>query len=85
MRRLQQHLGNWHDLEVLEEVMIEMIGRPQFLRDCLDTAVKVEKLILRDRASRKHLVQRYRRMTLGSEEYQRLAKWVGYALSSPGV
>jgi CHAD domain-containing protein len=85
LRRLQQHLGNWHDLEILEQMTIEMIGRPKFLRDHLDTAMKVEKLILRHRGSKKRLVRRYMNMTLGSDEYQRLAKWVGRALSPPAA
>lgn len=85
LRRLQQHLGNWHDLEILEQMTIEMVGRPKFLRDHLDTALKVEKLILRNRGSKKRLVQRYLRMTLGSDDYQRLARWVGRALPPSAV
>lgn len=81
LRRLQQHLGNWHDLEILEQVTIEMIGRPKFLREHLDTAMKLEKLILRNRGSKKRLVQRYLHMTLGSDEYRRLARWVGRTAS----
>jgi len=80
LRRLQEHLGNWHDLEILEQMTIEMVGRPKFLRDHLDTALKIEKLVLRNRGSKKRLVERYVRMTLGSDEYRRLAQWVGRAL-----
>jgi CHAD domain-containing protein len=85
LRRLQQHLGNWHDLEILEQMTIEMIGRPKFLRDHLDTAMKVERLILRNRGSKKRLVQRYLGMTLASDDYRRLAQWVGRALSPPAA
>jgi hypothetical protein len=31
--RLQTHLGDWHDLEVLEQILIGMVARPKFLRD----------------------------------------------------
>src|SRR5881296_1043925 len=49
LRCLQQHLGDWHDFEVLEELMIEMVARPAFLRDHLELALGVEKLILKNR------------------------------------
>ena len=81
LRRLQQHLGNWHDLEILEQMTIEMIGRPKFLRDHLHTAMKLEKLILRHRSSKKRLVERYLSMTISSDDYQRLARWVSDTLS----
>jgi CHAD domain-containing protein len=85
LRRLQQHLGNWHDLEILEQMTIEMVGRPKFLRDYLETAMRVEQLVLRNRSSKKRLVQRYVHMTMASDGYQRLANWVGRALPPPAV
>lgn len=85
LRGLQQHLGDWHDLEVLEQMMIEMVARPEFLRDHLDIAMGVEKLILRNRTTKKGYQDKYFRMTLESAEFQRMKDWVAYLLSSPSA
>jgi CHAD domain-containing protein len=85
LRQLQRRLGEWHDLEVLEQMMIEMVARPDFLREHLETAVQVERLIARNRAVKKKLQGRYFGMTLDSPDLQRLKDWVGYLLSSPSA
>jgi len=85
LRNLQQHLGDWHDLEVLEEMMIEMVARPEFLRDHLDTAMGVEKLVLQNRKSKLGLEEKYVEMTKDSPEFRRMKNWVAYVLSSPSV
>lgn len=85
LRRLQQHLGDWHDLEVLEQMMIRMVARPEFLRDHLELAMGVEKLIARNRALKEKFKTEYFRMTLDSPDVQRLKDWVGYLLASPSA
>jgi CHAD domain-containing protein len=83
LRNLQQQLGDWHDLEVLEEMMIDMVARPAFLRDHLDVAMDVEKLILRSRTAKKTYLGRYARMTRDAAGIQRLQHWVNQTLSAP--
>jgi CHAD domain-containing protein len=83
LRALQQLLGDWHDLEVLEQMMIEMLARPQFLRDHLELAMGVERLILRIRLHKQRHRQRYFRMTRDSEGYQQMRDWVAEVLGSP--
>lgn len=85
LRRLQQHLGDWHDLEVLEEVMAEMIARPNYLREHLPLIIDVEKLILRNRESKKRLEEKYFQMARESGELRRLKGWVGYIVTSPSA
>ena len=85
LRRLQRHLGNWHDVEVLEQMMIEMVGRPEFLRDHLELAMSVEKLIIRNRAAKKKFEEEYFGMTQSSAELERLRGWVSYVLASPSA
>lgn len=85
LRHLQHHLGEWHDLEVLEQVMIEMVARPDFLRDQLPLAMGVEKLILRNRAAKKALEEKYLLMARDSSELRRLKEWVAYLLESPSA
>jgi CHAD domain-containing protein len=83
LRQLQTHLGNWHDLEVLESMMIEMVARPDFLRKQLPLAMDVEKLILRNRRNKAGFEEQYSRMSRNSIEMRRLKEWVSYVLASP--
>jgi len=85
LRQLQQHLGDWHDLEVLEQMMIAMVARPEFLRDHLPLAMNVEKLILRNRESKMGLEEKYSRMSRDSADMRRLKEWVAYVLASPSA
>jgi CHAD domain-containing protein len=83
LRQLQKHLGDWHDLEVLEEMMIEMLARPEFLREHLPLAMEIEKLILRNRENKLGLEEKYSRMSRESAEMRGLKDWVSYVLASP--
>ncbi len=83
LRSLQQELGDWHDLEILEEMMIEMVARPAFLREHLEVAMEVEKLILRNRTVKKTYLERYARMTRDAAGIERVRHWVNQTLSAP--
>ncbi len=85
LRQLQKHLGEWHDLEVLEQMMIEMLARQEFLRDHLVLAMEVEKLILRNRENKKGFEERYSVMSCESVEMHRLKEWIAYVLASPSA
>jgi CHAD domain-containing protein len=85
LRQLQQHLGDWHDLEVLEQMMVEMLARPEFLRNYLPLAMEVEELILRNRKSKMKFEQKYVGMSMESDEMRRLKDWVSYLLASPST
>jgi CHAD domain-containing protein len=85
LRQLQKHLGDWHDLEVLEQMMIEMLARPEFLREHLVLAIEVEKLILRNRENKVGFEEKYTRMSRDSGEMHRLKEWVSYLLVSPST
>jgi CHAD domain-containing protein len=83
LRGLQKDLGDWHDLEVLEQMMLEMLARKEFLRDHLPLAMQVQKLILRNRENKVGLEEKYFRLSRGSAEMERLKLWVSYVLASP--
>ena len=85
LRQLQKHLGDWHDLEVLEQMMIEMLARPEFLRDHLPLAMEVEKLILRNRQNKVGFEEKYSHMSRESAEMHHLKEWVSYLLASPST
>ena len=82
LRRLQQHLGDWHDLEVQDEMMLAMVAQPGFLTDRLELAMEVERLVLRNRKSKFGYVEQFLRLTGGSEEWLRLDGWVRDFLAS---
>jgi CHAD domain-containing protein len=85
LRQLQKDLGDWHDLEVMEQMMIEMLARREFLHDHLPLAIAVEKLILRNRENKVGFEEKYFRMSRESAEMRRLKGWVSYLLASPST
>jgi CHAD domain-containing protein len=85
LRELQQHLGEWHDVEVLEQMMVEMVARPAFLREHLPLAMEVEKLILWNRENKGRFEEKYFRMSRESPEMRRLKDWVAYLVASPSA
>ena len=85
LRSLQRGLGEWHDLEVLEEMMIEMMARPEFLRDQLEMAMGVQKLMVRNRMDKKALQEEYFRKVADSTGFRQMKKWIAYLLSAPSA
>ncbi len=85
LRQLQQHLGDWHDLEVTERAMAEAAARPDFLREHVETAMGIERLILQNRRRKRGFEEKYFQLTLDSPGWQRLQEWVGQVLSSPAT
>jgi len=85
LRKIQQHLGDWHDMEVLEEMIIEMMARPQFLRDHLPLALVTGKLILRNRATKQGFRDKYFRMTLNPPSHQEIKAWMEGLLPAPAL
>ncbi|MFB3920916.1 MAG: CHAD domain-containing protein [Terriglobia bacterium] len=83
LRSLQTHLGNWHDVEVLEQMMIEMLARQEFLRDQLPIAMGIEKLILRNRKGKESFKEKYFAMTRDSGDYDRVKEWVSGMVAGP--
>ncbi len=84
-RQLQTHLGDWHDLDVLEQMIIDMLARPEFLREHLEIALKAERLILKLRVAKKVFVEKYFQMTKGSADFTRVKDWAGYLVASPST
>lgn len=85
LKKIQQHLGDWHDMEVLEEMVIEMIAKPEFLRDQLPLAMATGKLILRNRTIKQGYKEKYFQMTLDSPDYQRVKNWAEGFLAAPAT
>jgi CHAD domain-containing protein len=75
LKKIQQHLGDWHDMEVLEEMIIEMMAKREFLRDQLPLAMAIGKLILRNRIRKRGFREKYFQMTLDSPSYEGIKNW----------
>ena len=83
LRRIQQSLGDWHDMEVLEEMIIDMIAKPEFLRDQLPLALVTGKLILRNRAAKQRFRDKYFRITLSPGNHEEIKNWAKELLPPP--
>ena len=76
LRRVQRHLGDWHDLEILEETMLEMVASSGILEEQLELAMDVQKLVLQNRKRKKAYEKRFFEMAESSGEWDRLGNWV---------
>lgn len=83
LRNLQTQLGNWHDMVVFEEAVIEMLADTAFLRDHLEMAVQIERLIMRNRAQKSNLEKRYFEMIRDRTGFVRTREWVHKVIDSP--
>jgi hypothetical protein len=70
-------------MEVLEEMIIELIAKPEFLRDQLPLALATGKLILRNRINKQRFREKYFQMTLNSANYEGIKNWADGLLPAP--
>ncbi len=85
LRSLQTQLGNWHDLVVFEESIIGMIADPAFLRDHLEMAVQIERLIMRNRVLKSTLEKKYFEMIRDRTDFIKTREWVRRVVDSPAA
>jgi CHAD domain-containing protein len=83
LRSLQTQLGDWHDLVVFEEAVIGMIADSAFLRDHLEMALQVERLIMRNRTQNAKLEKKYFEMIRDRTGFFRAREWVRRVIDSP--
>jgi CHAD domain-containing protein len=85
LRNLQKHLGQWHDLVVFEETVIEMIADPAFLRDHMELGLEIERLILRNRVLKVKLEGKYLEATADQADLLRTKDWVSRIIAAPSA
>ena len=85
LRGLQQHLGDWHDLEVMERALTDMVAQPKFLRDNLEMASGTLQLIQRNRGVKKKFEEKYLQVTQHSAQYEYTKGWATHLISSPAA
>lgn len=84
LRALQDILGDWHDLEIAEQMMAEMIAKPQFLRENPGLATGVLKLMSRNRKAKDRLQNKYPGVSLDSPGGQALKTWAERVIAASG-
>jgi CHAD domain-containing protein len=85
LRGLQQHLGDWHDLEVMERTLTEMVAQPRFVRERLEIASGTLQLIRRNRSVKKRFEEKYLQVTRHSAQYEYTKAWITHLISSPAA
>ena len=82
LRAIQDRLGNWNDLEVMEQMMLEMIASPEYLQEHLQLAIEIEQLVLRNRRIKKLGEGKILGALEDSPEWRALGGWVSHFLSA---
>lgn len=82
LRELQRLLGHWHDFEIAEQVMVEAVARPAFVRERLDLASDILQLISQNRKVKDRFWNQFSGIALASERGLRASAWVESIITS---
>ncbi len=82
LRTLQDVVGRWHDLELLDHYMAEMISLPKFQLDYPHLGAKTEKTIARNRRIKAASERKFFWMTRKSHEYLQTREWMAEIMKS---
>lgn len=85
LRTVQQAIGEWHDLEVLQHMMSRMLVRDVSLRDRPELVRQIEKLVYQNREIKRAAEAKFASMTRNSIGYRNAQKWVAGRLRSPAA
>ncbi len=81
LRRLQQHLGDWHDLEVQEKILLKMHSRRPFLGAAMENA-SLGDLIDKMHTAKADIERVYLQMVDNDREWSQLRLWMSDYLVS---
>lgn len=81
LKEVQRLLGYWHDSEIAEQLMVETVARSEFIREHLDLASGILKLVAQNRKAKERLWNQFSGMALASERSQRVTAWVENIIS----
>lgn len=76
LRELQRTIGEWHDMEVLEQMTSNLLVQKKFVRNHLELAVEIEELFLRNREIKRSAEEKFRLMMPRSPDYREIKSWV---------
>jgi len=83
LRSLQAQLGLWHDLVVFEEYVLGMLADRDFLRDHLEMAIQIERLMMGNRALKSKLEKKYFELVQDRTGVLKTREWVRRMVDSP--
>ena len=84
LRTLQEVIGRWHDLELLEHLMADMVGGPRFQLDYPQLAEKTQKMIAFNRKVKSASQHKFFWMTRQSHHYVHTKQWISGMMKTHG-
>ncbi|HET9177580.1 MAG TPA: CHAD domain-containing protein [Terriglobia bacterium] len=85
LRSLQSQLGHWHDRVVFEEYVLGMLADRDFLRDHLEMAIQIERLMMANRAAKSKLEKKYVELVRDRTGFLKAREWVRQMVDSPAT
>jgi CHAD domain-containing protein len=82
LRTLQQLVGRWHDRELLEHAMTDMLAQPKFRDNHPGLRAEMKNVILRNRETKEALEQKFSWMTSHSHHYRETKQWLVQLLAN---
>jgi CHAD domain-containing protein len=76
LRGMQALLGDWHDLEVLEQAMLEMVARSGMLSAQLELAMDVERVVIRSRKQKLACETKFYQRCRETGDWEQMGHWV---------
>lgn len=84
LKTLQRTIGIWHDLEIMERALSEVVRGKAFHADAV-VAGQVDHVIRHNREVKKASTKRFFQMTRHSRDYQLIKHWVSGVLAMHGA
>lgn len=81
LKSLQRTVGVWHDLEIMERLLRNILAHRRFFHLEHLTQTHIEQLIRHNRATKKESAGRFFAMTRRSRGYDDVRKWVAATLA----
>ena len=82
LRTFQKLVGRWHDRELMEHAMTDMLAKPEFRRDHPRLKAEVRKFIAHNREAKETLERKFSRMMDHSRHYGETKRWVTQLLTN---
>jgi len=84
LKSLQTTIGVWHDLEIMERMLRDILEHPKTFHVERLTAEHIASLIRQNHEIKKQSAERFFQMTRHARDYQQVKRWVSQVLASHG-
>jgi len=82
LKSLQSTIGVWHDLEIMERMLRDILNHPKSFHIEHLTAEHIESLIRHNHETKKESAEQFFKTTRKSRDYQQVRRWVSDFLTS---